>query len=522
MRVYLLNFLIICSVLILTTGDAMAKSENRLDKILEQHIEAMGGRQRLSEINSFIGYGVVNLGGLRGASLQYFKAPDKLANQADFGLIKRHDGFDGQIAWLTDEQGQNPDTASSLIPSKIAQIYKITYSYADIGGIPGAVSDRGDTTIGGSVYHKIALQPEGGDSSIVYINSTTHLIEYQLNVHDGITVWTAFDNFVEIDGIVVAMKGTTTSTDAPLIISMELDSIFVNRDIPDSVFSIGSERVSMISFPETSDSVDVPFVFYNGSIIIKASINDRKPLNFLLDTGASLTTLNKSFADRYGIQTEGKAPIRGFGGFSSIEYGEVNSFHLGQITWHVKSLPVMELDNLAMAKGIQLGGILGSDFFKEMGIRIDFSTRVITLFADSLSSLPSNTDPIAFTIENYIPVIEATINGQSVRLGIDLGAGPGLVLNAASEAVAVLQLEFEEYGDHSVTGIAGRQTMSVANIASLSLGTIEINDIKSRILAPNGPLRFPGAFDGLLGVGIMNNYLVYMDYPNRRFFIVEQ
>src|SRR5437870_9048229 len=90
----------------------------------------------------------------------------------------------------------------------------------------------------------------------------------------------------------------------------------------------------------------VPFEITSNLVILRASINGSKPLEFILDTGASTSVISDSRAKQLGMKLEGKTDATTQGG--SIEASFVKGVSL--------NLSGSEFPNMTMA-AIQLSGL---------------------------------------------------------------------------------------------------------------------------------------------------------------------
>ena len=105
----------------------------------------------------------------------------------------------------------------------------------------------------------------------------------------------------------------------------------------------------------------VPFVY--------ATINGQREL-FLIDTGASVSMLDKTFCDAAGIYyADSEVEIIGVNGAS------IPQKLTGRIPFHLDSIPrfsVQDMTSLRRAAGRNIKGLIGSDVLSAYHISIDF------------------------------------------------------------------------------------------------------------------------------------------------------
>lgn len=71
------------------------------------------------------------------------------------------------------------------------------------------------------------------------------------------------------------------------------------------------------AFGQTGKPFAIPVEISNNVVLMKASVNDSKPLTFILDTGAGGTVISADAAKKLGLKLEGEANASAQGG--SIE-----------------------------------------------------------------------------------------------------------------------------------------------------------------------------------------------------------
>lgn len=130
-------------------------------------------------------------------------------------------------------------------------------------------------------------------------------------------------------------------------------------------------KANKISFKESMDLVELPIVTF---------INNGKKLNFLLDTGASYSSINEGALEGLAYQETGE-----IGSHFGIEgvYKEARYIKMG-VTYKDQSyegeFQVLDLSvafgNIKQDFGINLHGILGSTFFQKYKYILDFDQLI--------------------------------------------------------------------------------------------------------------------------------------------------
>src|ERR1035437_8906375 len=89
----------------------------------------------------------------------------------------------------------------------------------------------------------------------------------------------------------------------------------------------------------------IPFTVSNKRIVVQVSVNGRGPFNFLLDTGSTITIVDKSIAK--GLTPNGRVQLSGIGENETVD-SRIANITVGSVT--DRELPVLVVD-LARTEG---------------------------------------------------------------------------------------------------------------------------------------------------------------------------
>ena len=113
-------------------------------------------------------------------------------------------------------------------------------------------------------------------------------------------------------------------------------------------------------------------------IVVKGNINDKSPIDLIVDTGASLTILSRQVAKQAGIRLNGKkAKSAGPDGSQTVTLATVGLLSIGGIQVRNLRVAVMDFALLNRAASINAGGILGHKLLKRYQVTINCATRQI-------------------------------------------------------------------------------------------------------------------------------------------------
>jgi predicted aspartyl protease len=196
-------------------------------------------------------------------------------------------------------------------------------------------------------------------------------------------------------------------------------------------------------------------------IVVRGAAGPLKGLNFLLDTGASPSVLDRGMAARLHLEVA-EERIAVVGGNVQGGRATVPDLEVGPI--RRENLPVLVQD-LSYVQGVfpfRVDGIVGLDVLGRGEFVIDYVAREIRFGAT-----PAMRDSIPLQMEEGLAFVDATVNHAQVHLLLDTGA-PSLVL---FEQVAASGAKAAE--PQSSSKSVGKPAHTPIQLSSFSLGAAE-------------------------------------------------
>jgi len=254
-------------------------------------------------------------------------------------------------------------------------------------------------------------------------------------------------------------------------------------------------------------------------ILIPASVNERGPYEFILDTGAGMSLISPRLADVLGIVATGSQDGVGAAGRVSVSLGRLDSLAVGAARRGPMPIAVTaEVDRIGAAVGHPIDGDIGYDFLKYFRLTLDYQRRVVRLSQASYEVAGAGSaahDEVPFRLAGPVKplvLVPAFVNGRGPHAFVlDTGASatvlsPGLAATLALETVAA----------EPMTGAGGMLQATVGRVGSLTVGAAELRDVTVMVadfIAELG--RVAGApLDGILGYNFLRHFRVTLDYPN--------
>src|SRR6185369_3515703 len=171
----------------------------------------------------------------------------------------------------------------------------------------------------------------------------------------------------------------------------------------------------------------VPFKLFRGNrIVVPARINGHDT-HVMLDTGASLTTLNRDYARSIGIPPGFKIEGKGAGGNVEAELVSGLTMELGGYHATNASAGVIDLAPIERSIGMPISAIFGRDFFNSAVISIDWANSRLVVHSHETFEPAARAPPLTLSRRGPFNTIRVSIAGAAPVVALfDMGNGAAL------------------------------------------------------------------------------------------------
>jgi len=211
------------------------------------------------------------------------------------------------------------------------------------------------------------------------------------------------------------------------------------------------------------------------------------PFRFLVDTGTTITVIDRTLATRIGVQPSGTiAAVSSTSGALEVQQAEVRDFRAGTVT--VARAKVLIADLPHFANHGPLDGILGMSFFAGHSMLLDLRNRCIQL----------DVPPVAGnTLKAHEVVGRVAIETEGLNLILDSGSSFAVLTSSRARAFTV------ESGTAELTSAAGVSRTTAVIVPRLKLGRLTLRNVTA-IVAPREDARV----DGLLPITLFERVYI--------------
>ncbi|WP_341831895.1 PDZ domain-containing protein [Sphingobacterium thalpophilum] len=274
-------------------------------------------------------------------------------------------------------------------------------------------------------------------------------------------------------------------------------------------------------------NVKIPFLFVHNLVIIPVQVNGYM-MNFLLDTGVKETmifgeTLKSIDSAVFVNKFQGLGREEGLDGYLSIH----NQVNIAGV-YEDLDQPIYILQNahidISTRIGVEVNGIMGSRFFENQMMEMDFQKHRITLYAKA--NRPKGLDKmqrLPLDILNSRPYTSVAFKQGDVsidgRVLIDMGNSDALMLIPSKLNNFDIKPPFID--DYIGQGFNGEIYGKRNRIRSLELGPFTMNYplVAYPELSSLQHATFVSGRIGSIGNELLRRFKVVFDYPNKSIYL---
>ncbi len=498
--------------------------------IVQHYVDATGGRERLASEQALHFKGRIEAIGLTGRWEMWTAAPDRWMRRFTLGSLRFREGFDGAVAWrtdLTDKSVQLLSGAETARARDEGWFLSERWATDDQGG--GSIRKRSTSFGDRDTYDVLEVTPPDGRPRQLSVSRKTGFVYRVLHEVDQHTVVDQPGEYKRRGGrmrATVYESPTLVPGDKP-VERMVVDSVWANVALDSTIFSPPTRAERPIAWQGASGSVRVPFGYSAKSVLVKVSINGAPPADFILDTGASLTAIDKDYAYSVGLHAEGEAAVGGIAGTGEARFARVKSIALTGPKGAVVRLSDFRAALLDLAEGGKVMlwqkpmGILGADFLSRFVVEIDYDALAVTFHDPARYRYAGNGAGIPFELSGGCPLVDLTLDqGCAGKFLVDVGNSfhfvvHGSLVRSCHLFGAKKRREVEVAGG----GVGGGFTGTLCRLDSLRIGPYAWPEPVAALTLYNSGGIGSQEIAGNIGNSVLERFRCTFDYPQHTLYL---
>ena len=174
------------------------------------------------------------------------------------------------------------------------------------------------------------------------------------------------------------------------------------------------------------------------------------------------------------------------------------------------------------ARGRNIDGLIGYDFFAAYVVRIDFTAKTLTLWPSAAFETPQAAIDVPIAFAGRLPVVAATL-----RLSADRTLDARLMVDTGASQAIFLRYPFAT--EHHLIDAAARRssapsladgtrTLIDVPVEQVSVGSLTFDRPNVRAFAEPVGSAASTATDGLIGNTLLSRFTLYVDYARKKLY----
>lgn len=291
------------------------------------------------------------------------------------------------------------------------------------------------------------------------------------------------------------------------------------------LISIISLLHSCNSFGQDKPIGQIPFIINDdGHMTITLKINNADVSNFILDTGSSVTAIDKSIAEQLNLSLQEKgARITGTSGFNN----DVKKTQKQHISLNDKiELKEIEMYVTNLSRLGKINGLIGFDLFKEYVTETNFDTKTIYFYKRKAKPDTQGYTAINFSESFCTPEVKISTslaNGESFsgKVLFDTGnVSTPFSFNSPFVRENILSTKFEKLISTDTRGISGvYKKTETGVIPFIKIKKFKLSEIPVALSNAQEGMSSKEAYMGNLGLEYISKFNFILDYNRKKIYL---
>ena len=271
----------------------------------------------------------------------------------------------------------------------------------------------------------------------------------------------------------------------------------------------------------------IPFnLIGNKYVLIESVIYDQDTLTFYFDIGATSSLIDKSSAERLGIQPNYEQEVSGAGGKTKYQIALNQKITINDVELDSVHLVLEDLARLKSALEHPFDGIIGYSLVKEFITELDFDNQVIRLYPKAATLDLSSYSQHEFSFDNGIPIPQLEVeieleNSNKYRGNVffDSGAGLSLLVNTPFKEKNNLVKQVGKILSSSSENLSKESVSQQIAIKQLKIGEYYFSDLPIDLASEESGVSSYEGYLGILGAKIINRFNIVLDYDEKKMYL---
>ncbi|MBX9689732.1 MAG: aspartyl protease family protein [Candidatus Obscuribacterales bacterium] len=379
---------------------------------------------------------------------------------------------------------------------------------------------RGSTVYKAIPVFAIEVAKGKNPASTVFVDKKNYLVialsypAVDLESKSSATISIDYEEYRPSGGTLVAFKQVQSVNDAATL-ETDIQQIEFGGINDDDAF----RRPDRPNEVRLEKPLLVPMQLSHKVLLIKARVNDGEPMDFLFDTGASQTLIDRRLAAENLLDRQAGMKMTAAVGQFFGQSTEIPKIQIGELAVPNVQAVIVDLSNHARQLGKPIAGVLGNNVLNRFAVTIDYGKSQIGLRDYATYKAPAGANIISYS-DKKGPVVKILLNGkEEVSCLVDTGAAFNNLPSAIGKKYQAGQSVHYTEG----VGADGRSVkLGTIQIANVKIGNATVRDSSftySADAALDKKGVVTGSSIGILGNPFWQNFNLTIDYRMRQIIL---
>lgn len=268
----------------------------------------------------------------------------------------------------------------------------------------------------------------------------------------------------------------------------------------------------------------------SGQLLVRPTLDGMDLGWFVLDTGASINVITPQARAKLNPRRAGSTRSEDITGHAvTTARWVVDELRLGPMTIHGAALTEIGLDTLTQHWGIKVAGLLGKDTLARAVYELDIAEGRVAIHDPRGYKLDGSPDGQADAAASWgrldlrggVPHVPASFEGRTGRFFLDTGDGSSVTFHAPAVGRYRL-LRDRATTSRTVHALRGSIEYHYGSIERFELGGHTFEHLAVAFTPRRAGVYLERYDTGRIGVGVLSPFRIVLDYPNRRYALIER
>jgi hypothetical protein len=510
------SFMIVTLAALLLAATTAAPSRT-LTEVVDRYAQWRGG-ERFQHMRSIHAKLHVDTGGLQGTEEIAATADGTVRVDTDLGPLKQTQVMTPSMSWESTPSGQ---IQSMALVDVLSTVREERFLFADIlrGGNGAMLTLAAPTVFKGRMWATARVSFGDVDVYDMLIDPVSGELGGLRIVEERQERFEEWGDWRVVDGVRMPFRETTTSATPSDDATVQAVFFEINKALDPRTLLRPTRAPKAIFRGDTQSTGWINFEFYAGNrIFIPGRINGRETL-LLLDSGASVSTIDSSYAQTVGLSPRGKLSAGGSGGIGTAGFASGVDVEVGNLTLPNLTVASIDLGPVAKRIGHDIPFVLGDELFNELVVDVDFERHRIAFRKPASVVFPQDavTVPLHRLIGNRsVPV---SIDGQApIDCEFDLGNGSPLDVYPAYYRTHNL-LANRKTSMVFAGAVGGFHAETVASLDRVAFAGSTFKNVPTNFTRDIASAANSNRVLGNIGLPILARFRLFIDYSRDRLVV---